>query len=373
MSSKHFLPFAPSLLLYARLACAEPASPAEEHPRCTSSPQCMGYFKQAERLSLAKNYSAALSNFQSAYALVADPNLLINVGRCLYNLNRWNESLAHYRLFYTYKVQLPPDNEQRLQRFIKEAQHAATYTEATQLYGTASYEQALQKFQSAYEIDPQPRDWINIGRCQHQLGRYADALHSYEQFSKSERGAAPRDIVLARKYTVEAKSALMQQRLSESKAESASAKPRDGEVKTRTDRDANTRRAMLKPRTGLLPAFPIDPNQQNPDYQAGLRLFERGQYGMALPRLQEAYRATGDRRLAVYIGRCFFLMGQPQESVRQYTVLNPAAVSMAPPEQAVLSELLSEARMAARLEGTLGVRSGQAQTRRDVQVAVESR
>ncbi len=371
MSSKHVFLLCSALLLSGPTARGEGGSSSDEPPHCTAKPQCMQYFKQAERQVLAKNYSAALSNFQSAYAVAADPNLLINIGRCLYNLNRWNESLAHYRLFYTYKVPLPPENEARLQRFIKEAQHASIYTEATQLYAAASYEQALQKFQSAYEIDPQPRDFINIGRCQHQLGRYSDALQSYEQFSKAERTATPRDIALAKKYIFESKSALMQQQLSQAKAESPSAKPPEGGAGLRGDKGGGARRVVLKPRTGLLPAFPIDPNQRSAEYQAGLRLFEGGQYGLALPKLQAALAATSNQRITIYIGRCFFLMGQPQEALRQYEQLESSASPLAPPERAVLSELLSEARAAVALAATL--RADQAQSRRDVQVAEESR
>ncbi len=50
------------------------------------------------------------------------------------------------------------------------------------LYQDRKYTEALTEFQAAYDLKPEPRLLINIGRTLFHLGRPRAALHAYEQY-----------------------------------------------------------------------------------------------------------------------------------------------------------------------------------------------
>ena len=49
-------------------------------------------------------------------------------------------------------------------------------------YNKQEWEDALDRFQAAYDAVPEPTLLFNIGQCQRQLGRYAAAAHSYRAY-----------------------------------------------------------------------------------------------------------------------------------------------------------------------------------------------
>lgn len=57
--------------------------------------------------------------------------------------------------------------------------------QAAQLAGQTRYDEALSRYELAYERVPEPRLLVNIGRCHYRLGRARKALEFFENFQKA--------------------------------------------------------------------------------------------------------------------------------------------------------------------------------------------
>jgi hypothetical protein len=79
--------------------------------------------------------------------------------------------------------------------------------EGLKLYGERKYTQALTEFQQAYDLKPEPRLQLNIGRTLYHLGRPRAALKAYEQYGKTGNPDAEMQKKLE-KYIAEAKIAV---------------------------------------------------------------------------------------------------------------------------------------------------------------------
>ena len=78
-----------------------PAASAQEQgdDPCLTSDRCNNLYESALTLSKAGQFSAALSNYQEAYALKPVPWLLINIGRVQQKMGRPKEAMASYQQF----------------------------------------------------------------------------------------------------------------------------------------------------------------------------------------------------------------------------------------------------------------------------------
>lgn len=79
---------------------------------------------------------------------------------------------------------------------------------AVHLYEHNRISEALAEFQAAYEIQPEPRLLINIGRVMFRLGRPSSALDHYEQFKRKVPDPGPETRRAIERYIAEAQAAL---------------------------------------------------------------------------------------------------------------------------------------------------------------------
>src|SRR5262249_8335044 len=71
-----------------------PAAPAP-----ADRAKAVARFSEAEARYRAGQYEEALAGYKDAYILSREPDLLINVGQCLYHLGRYEEALRTYRIY----------------------------------------------------------------------------------------------------------------------------------------------------------------------------------------------------------------------------------------------------------------------------------
>lgn len=72
---------------------AEPKLPV----LCQQNQACNDHLQQALRLYQSHDYAHALNSFRAAYDNTADPRLLVNIGRMLHLLERYQEAAAYYK------------------------------------------------------------------------------------------------------------------------------------------------------------------------------------------------------------------------------------------------------------------------------------
>lgn len=114
-----------SLLCFFILASLESAATAQNSDGddlCRKNQECSQHHKVAiENFIEKKDYSKALVEFQRAYDAVPAPFLLINIGRCFFNLGRAEEAIQYYERFQREVPQPPAEAATRLPRFLAEA------------------------------------------------------------------------------------------------------------------------------------------------------------------------------------------------------------------------------------------------------------
>lgn len=110
----------------AKEALAEPEYPCEREPRCRAL--SADGVQRSER----KDYAGALEAFRAAYAIVPEPRLLINMGRCSYRMGRPAQALTYYHRQEVARIAEGADVRERLQQYIAESE-LALRTEQQQL------------------------------------------------------------------------------------------------------------------------------------------------------------------------------------------------------------------------------------------------
>lgn len=106
------------------LACGLPTSLAwakKDHDACRADPECRAIDDVALGLYKDGDIVQSLSKFQEAYQMVAEPRLLVNIGRCMHRLSRSQEALDYYIRYYKAVPKPPDEMAQRLRRYIDEA------------------------------------------------------------------------------------------------------------------------------------------------------------------------------------------------------------------------------------------------------------
>jgi hypothetical protein len=66
---------------------------------CQADPTCAAHTEAAVARAQANDYHGALAAFTAAYKTQPEPRLLVNIGRCLFHLKRFHESIENYRRF----------------------------------------------------------------------------------------------------------------------------------------------------------------------------------------------------------------------------------------------------------------------------------
>lgn len=88
---------------------------------CRADPECRAVDDIALVLYKDGDTVQSLNKFQEAYQMVAEPRLLVNIGRCMHRLGRSQEALDYYIRYYKAVPKPPEDMAQRLRRYIDEA------------------------------------------------------------------------------------------------------------------------------------------------------------------------------------------------------------------------------------------------------------
>lgn len=105
------------------LLCFAGLRPAHAAPdRCQESAACRRLTDQALTLYRQQSYYDALRLLRQAYATESEPRLLVNIGRCLFQLGLPDQAITHYRKFLTEDTEREPGARGRVERYIQEAE-----------------------------------------------------------------------------------------------------------------------------------------------------------------------------------------------------------------------------------------------------------
>jgi hypothetical protein len=97
---------------------------------CQPDPACQVHSKQGVQLSVAREYAAALDEFRAAYAIHPEPRLLINIGRCLYRLNRAKEAQEQLRRFLQSEPDPDHEDQEKVNQYLADVHTALAAEQA---------------------------------------------------------------------------------------------------------------------------------------------------------------------------------------------------------------------------------------------------
>ena len=112
-----------SSLLIASLASparAEQVSLGAPAGSCAEAPGCAALAEEGRELSKRGQFDAACERYQRAYALLADPVLLFNLGRMHHKMSRWHEASEHYRRYLQAAPKDEPEQRQKAESYLLE-------------------------------------------------------------------------------------------------------------------------------------------------------------------------------------------------------------------------------------------------------------
>lgn len=100
-----------------------PSKPAVPFSSCERDSRCKKHYQYGFSLSEAEQYEAALVSYQSAYARVPAPLLLLSIGRMQHKCRRPEQAVETYKKLLSNP--LPPSDrvfEESAQRYLREAE-----------------------------------------------------------------------------------------------------------------------------------------------------------------------------------------------------------------------------------------------------------
>jgi tetratricopeptide (TPR) repeat protein len=127
------------------------------------------YQRVAEELHDAKKYNESLRWYLRAAQIEPHPTILISIGYCLLNLQRYDEAIE-----WCEKIIRSPSPGESLQD--------AWYLMGLCLYSLGRYQEAIECYDKALELDPNcAACWNNKGYTLYSLGRYQEAIECYDK------------------------------------------------------------------------------------------------------------------------------------------------------------------------------------------------
>jgi len=75
-----------------------------------------------------------------------------------------------------------PGGQAQAQEIPEEKEMLRLSAEGAGLYKNGRYQEAIQKFEKAYEFVPEANILFNLGRCHQSLGRVEEAIAYYQRF-----------------------------------------------------------------------------------------------------------------------------------------------------------------------------------------------
>lgn len=165
-----------------------------------------------------RKYEAAIPLFQAAYTLNPDPLLLYNLGQAHRKLNRNIEALNYFRFFLRASTDGDPILREKAEAIVKELETttgksatSATSSksspttknqdssalfnqlnkEGTELYQQGNYEACIEKFQTAFSINPDSLLLYNLGQAHRKLKQEREALNYYQFYLRTAGDITP--------------------------------------------------------------------------------------------------------------------------------------------------------------------------------------
>lgn len=99
-------------------------SRADAPDACELDPSCKAHDATGLALVQAKRYGEALVEFETAYQSRPIPRLLINIGRCLFRVGRYQDAINAYDRFSAADPNADAQTQERVARYLEEAQQA---------------------------------------------------------------------------------------------------------------------------------------------------------------------------------------------------------------------------------------------------------
>lgn len=178
------------------------STPAVAMTRARSS-GAADHYRDGKLRYAAKDYTAALREFEEAYRLDPAPTMLINIGQCLRALGRDNDAIAAYRKFLdvgTGQARLRDEVFEALDGLrlkhlprnpapARDAAGAEHYYRGRLAYAAGDYDRALVEFHAAYVKAPAPGMLVNIGNALRKLDRPGEAIAAYRTFLDTPSGS----------------------------------------------------------------------------------------------------------------------------------------------------------------------------------------
>lgn len=155
-----------------------------------------------------RKYEAATPLFRLAYALNPDPPLLYNLGIAHRQLSRTIEALNYFHYFLRAAIDVTPMLRDRTEALVRELKrtpaspnskavsHAVKeidrgalfnqlYREGVDLYQNGKYEACIEKFQTAFSINPDSLLAYNLGQAHRKLRQEREALNNYQFYLRT--------------------------------------------------------------------------------------------------------------------------------------------------------------------------------------------
>lgn len=155
-----------------------------------------------------QKFEAATPLFRLAYALNPDPPLLYNLGIAHRQLSRTIEALNYFHYFLRAAIDVTPMLRDRTEALVRELKrtpaspnskavsHAVKeidrgalfnqlYREGVDLYQNGKYEACIEKFQTAFSINPDSLLAYNLGQAHRKLRQEREALTYYQFYLRT--------------------------------------------------------------------------------------------------------------------------------------------------------------------------------------------
>lgn len=198
--------------------------------------------------------------------------------------------------------------------------------QAAELAAQTQYEQALERYNKAYERSKEPRLLINIGRSNYRLGRVRLALDAFLRMQATLPDGEPELMERLQAFTADAQQAF--------NAESREATP---------PANWDAPNSGNPPRPAPADRCLADPVCQQISDQAA-QLAAQTQYDRSLSAYERAYARSGEPRLLLNIGRCYYRLGRLRRALASYYTLHQAIPVLEPDPQTRLDQFVAEAK-----------------------------
>lgn len=141
-------------------------------------------FRAAQEHFEDGKFTIALEKYQEAYALAPLPAILFNIAQAHRNLGNYAEAADNFRRYLRESPRAA--NAAAVKRAIEQLE---VLIEAGRHFGAQLYERALERYRDAAKMEGLPTIQRDIGRTLERLGRYDEAVVSYQRYLEAQPGA----------------------------------------------------------------------------------------------------------------------------------------------------------------------------------------